>query len=227
MAFCPILKELKTDLCYPSIKLGLWGNLHCRALLSHPLFFALLKQETALCSLSVQNLPRALHREISQATFSCSLFSLASGQHSPAGVIYQQIRRKRKERNKNEQEEKIWSSIMWARPIYHLTALNSSSDFSTHGANATWTFTPSRKPISCRLLLQGSECYACSGGHLCLESSSQLVAAQEGWKYCFCFGQSWILGGGSSGRRVAQCVVYVAGIEPLRIQLYFFDGCSM
>lgn len=100
LAFCPILSQLKIDLCYPSIKLGLWGNLHCRPLLSHPLFFALLKQEMALCSLCMENLPRALHREISQGTFSCSLFLLASGQHSPAGVIYQQIRRKRKERKK-------------------------------------------------------------------------------------------------------------------------------
>lgn len=94
-AFCSILREFKIDLCYPSIKLGLWGNLLCKALLSYPLFFALFQQETTLCSLSVQNLQRALH---SQAMFSCSLFLLASGQHSPAGVIYQQIRRKRKER---------------------------------------------------------------------------------------------------------------------------------
>lgn len=138
MAFCPILRELKIDLCHPSIQLGLWGNLHCRALLSHPLSFGLLKQEMALCSLSVQNLLRALHREISQATVSCSLFPLASGQHSPAGVIYQQIRRKRKERKKKEPQEKVWWSIMWAQPIYHLTVLNSSSDFSTYAANATY-----------------------------------------------------------------------------------------
>lgn len=97
----------------------------CRALPSQPLFFALLKQEAALCSLSAQNLPRALQREISQAAFSCSLFLLASGQHSPAGVIYQQIRRKRKEEKKNEQQEKIWWSIMWARPVYHFVVLNS------------------------------------------------------------------------------------------------------
>lgn len=59
-----------------------------------------------------------------------------------------------------------------------------------------------------------------------MESSSQLVAAQDGWNHWFCFGQSWILGASFSGRRGAQCVVYTAGIEQLRIQLYFFDGCS-
>jgi len=36
------------------------------------------------------------------------------------------------------------------------------------------------------------------------------------------FGQCAILGG-SSGRKVAQCLVYTAGIQQLRIQLYFFD----
>lgn len=53
----------------------------------------------------------------------------------------------------------------------------------------------------------------------------QQVAEQD--RKTFYFAQSKILGGSFSGRKVAQCVVYLAGIEQLRIELRFFDGCGM
>lgn len=88
--------------------------------------------------------------KVSQATFSCSLFLLAPGQHFLAGVVYQQIRRRRREREQEKMGNgKIFDGLSHGHGA-STTWFCVSSDFSRRGAKAAQTFTPPPAGCCCK-----------------------------------------------------------------------------
>lgn len=89
--------------------------------------------------------------KVSQATFSCSLFLLAPGQPSLAGVVYQQIRRKRKERKREKMSNrKRFDDLSHGHGPPTTWFSVSPQIFSTSGAKATLTFTPPCAGCCCK-----------------------------------------------------------------------------